>query len=576
MEFDELLVTTKVDSLVRIVKEKGEIELGIAARLIGVEPDAVEEWAHILEEEGLIKINYHLTKAYISWVTPTAEEVEKEREAIVREKDNLVLEIDSLKGQAEPKEKEIESLRSDFTAMYKKLVPEIDALQAQVSAFSAIKGKGANKLSGGLGKMQEINGKIAGISENLSGLKSELDSIQAQLKSKSPAEEKFEGLEHMKGELSEFADRLKAADDKISSLQKSLPKEKFDESAVRKSLEPLKLELAELKRSNNIIRENMLSIKEAFDVLGQVDRSVGERAARLDALKKELEAALSSASSLKQKGSEISESVESELGKVGGFMKSVEFARSSLSKFPSQSSILSRLDEISRNEALLESKIAALEKNASSSAVPQISLGELAKLKAELDERRKLLSQEVSDLFASVEEESSTYSTFQKIKERVLGSIGEYAASIKKMEEEIKEAGEEAKSVSKELEAGMEKMRGKVDGAQLDKLIYATEQAEEKRKLLDDIAESLEALSAASESINRKLNLISKEAQILSIRSEGAVQQRSSISPAPSDGGNGSEPEVRQQLSLTKSEVVEFDKKREELRNLIKKLWEQS
>jgi recombinational DNA repair ATPase RecF len=242
---------------------------------------------------------------------------------------------------------------------------------------------------------------------------------------------------------------------------------------------------------------------------------------------------------------------------------------------------MSKLDEILKNEASLEVKIAALEKGASSSTVPQISIEELTKLKAELDERRKLLSQEVGDLFASVEEESSTYSTFQKIKEKVRASIEEYNASIKKMETELKEVGSEVKLVSSELDEGLKKMRGKIDEKELSAIVTAAAEVEGKRKLLDDIAESLEALTAASESINRKLNLLSKEAQLLSLKSQGVSAQSSGITrpksaQAASSGEEATEPEVKQQLSLTKNEVVEFDKKREELRNLIKKLWEQS
>ena len=43
---------------------------------------------------------------------------------------------------------------------------------------------------------------------------------------------------------------------------------------------------------------------------------------------------------------------------------------------------------------------------------------------------------------------------------------------------------------------------------------------------------------------------------------------------ASGDGASKSEGEVRQQINLTKDEEAEFRKKREELRDLIKKLWE--
>ena len=69
-EFDELLITTGVDALVRLVKEKEKIELAIAAKTLGIPQSTIEDWAHILEEEGIISIDYSLTKIYLSWVVP--------------------------------------------------------------------------------------------------------------------------------------------------------------------------------------------------------------------------------------------------------------------------------------------------------------------------------------------------------------------------------------------------------------------------------------------------------------------------------------------------------------------------
>ena len=79
MGLDELLITTGVDALVRLIKEKGMIELSLAAQLLNIDAVTIEDWAHTLEEEGIIKIEYHLTKVYLAWVQPSAEEIEKEK-----------------------------------------------------------------------------------------------------------------------------------------------------------------------------------------------------------------------------------------------------------------------------------------------------------------------------------------------------------------------------------------------------------------------------------------------------------------------------------------------------------------
>ena len=566
MEFNELLVTTKVDALVRLVKEKGTIELGIAAKFLDVEPINVEEWAHILEEEGLVKIEYHLTKSYISWVPPTPEQVAEEQKSFYVEKGEVLQELKDLREQMAPKEKELKELNVDFRKMYDKFMPSINKLQAQLNAVSSLKKGGVDKLSGNLDKLDSMEKRMEDLSESIAKLKGDLGELKTKIKEKAPAETKFKDVSSIKEALSDLGDRLKVVDEKISLVQKSIPKEKLDKDALQKSLDPLKREFADFKKSNSIMRENLLSIKEAFEILGDVDESVEKRAKRIDALRAEMQGLLSSLKELQAKGNLLAENMKAEIGTVEGFSDSIQFVKTAFSKFPSQKEVLAQVDEISSKEKSLEVKISALEKNLSTETVPQLSLDELSKLKAELDEKRKLLSQEVSELFSAVEQESATYSTFQKIKERANLSFEEYSATIKKLESEIKAMTVEITKVRDNVDSELDKVKGKVDDKVLQEVLKGAEQIEQKHALLDEVAESLEALTTASDGIARKINLLSKEAEMLALRTEGVSSPVQVVK----------EGELRQQLSLTKNEQADFERKREELRDLIKKLWEQS
>jgi DNA repair exonuclease SbcCD ATPase subunit len=276
MEFDELLVTTKVDALVRLVKEKGSIELTIAAKLLGVEPENVEEWGHTLEEAGIVKIDYHLTKAYLTWLPPTEEEVVKESEKLKKEKSDMVQEISLLQQQMSPKAKELEGLKTDFQEMYSKLAPKIEKLHSQLEAVSSPKSEGGKELEVGNEKILAMERQLVELSDALANMKDELSGTRQMLKDKTPVASKFEEVDGIKKDLSNLGDRLKSVDERIGLLQKSLPKEKMDRDSVQKSLEPLKKDFADFKRSNANMRENLLSIKEAFEVLGTLDKSVGE------------------------------------------------------------------------------------------------------------------------------------------------------------------------------------------------------------------------------------------------------------------------------------------------------------
>jgi len=570
MEFDELLVTTKVDALVRLVKEKGNVETLIAAKLLDVDQETIEEWAHILEEEGIVKIDYHLTKSYVVWIPPSPETVQKERESFYKQKTELGQEISELKAQIIPKGQELEALKADFEQVYGKLSPKIEKLQKQLEGISSIKEKKELAKGKGTAKLGGLNQKIEDISESLKEIENELKETKEELKTKSPVQTRVEGIERLKKELNEFGDRIKETDQKITSLQKSLSGEtRQSPEAMKKEIESLKREFGELRKLNISIKDNLVALKESLEVMDTIDKTIGEREKRADGLKGELEEVLSSLKSLKDRENEISEKVKIEINAIDGFKESLDFVKNATTKLPTQKEMLAKLSELEKGENALGGRIAALEKATSgTAAVPGITLKDLTGLKGELDERRKQISEEIKDLFSAVEEESATYATFQKIKEKALSSIEEYAENIKKMDAELKAIASESKKLENELEKERAGIAANLDDKVLQGIMADAEEVEKKKRLLEEIAESLEALESASENISRKVNLLSKEAEILSIRSGGATQTK--------EASAEKENEIRQQLSLTKNEQQEFDAKREQLRDLIKKLWEDS
>ena len=80
-------------------------------------------------------------------------------------------------------------------------------------------------------------------------------------------------------------------------------------------------------------------------------------------------------------------------------------------------------------------------------------------------------------------------------------------------------------------------------------------------------------LSDSAEDVRKKLDLLSKESKFLDMRAEG-ISTTSGTAPTKATVTKEKEAEIAKQVKLTKDEEDEFRKKREELRDLIKKLWE--
>ena len=139
MEFDELLITTGVDALVRLVKEKQRIELEDASSILSIPPETIEDWARVLEEESILRIEYRLTKIYLVWIRPTEEEVATEKQSFYEEKKGLETEVEEFRQKVGSEVSELQDLRGAFAEFYTKAYAKIDQLEKTIAPLPAAK-----------------------------------------------------------------------------------------------------------------------------------------------------------------------------------------------------------------------------------------------------------------------------------------------------------------------------------------------------------------------------------------------------------------------------------------------------
>jgi len=58
-------ITTAVDSLVKLVNNKGRISLDSASKELGLPENILNEWATFLDQEGIIHIEYKFTTPFL-------------------------------------------------------------------------------------------------------------------------------------------------------------------------------------------------------------------------------------------------------------------------------------------------------------------------------------------------------------------------------------------------------------------------------------------------------------------------------------------------------------------------------
>ncbi len=63
-------ITTEADLLMNLLKEVNEISLDEAAKVLGIPPATLENWANFLEEERLLSVKYKFTTPYLVYTKP--------------------------------------------------------------------------------------------------------------------------------------------------------------------------------------------------------------------------------------------------------------------------------------------------------------------------------------------------------------------------------------------------------------------------------------------------------------------------------------------------------------------------
>ncbi len=101
---DDALISTDIDSLIKYLSAKKRIDVGTLARELGMKPDIVRKWVAILEDEGYVRVDYHLLNEYVSWTGEDRTSVEQEIQEALPKKEEKKEKPDFSQNEYVPKE----------------------------------------------------------------------------------------------------------------------------------------------------------------------------------------------------------------------------------------------------------------------------------------------------------------------------------------------------------------------------------------------------------------------------------------------------------------------------------------
>ena len=126
MEIESTFIETGVDKLVKLVKERGKIALSDASTELGVGRSVIQEWVDFLEEEGIIGVEYQLTKPYLVERKLTKPEIKLKAKEFASKKDVFIRKAEVSLSFLEKQEEELRKVKGEFDKLKNELGFELD------------------------------------------------------------------------------------------------------------------------------------------------------------------------------------------------------------------------------------------------------------------------------------------------------------------------------------------------------------------------------------------------------------------------------------------------------------------
>lgn len=482
MALDDLLISTGVDNLIRLVKEKGRVEIGSAARELKLPARTVEDWAHVLEEEGIITVEYKLTKAYLVWRMPATKEVEQKREILKKKAVDTREEIEELLARVEDGGRSLSAMQEEVAALGAKpmAASDVEALKRELSEVQ-----------------KEYDGKVESTRQKLDALRKKAAAAGQRLSAKGGAGEE-----------------------------------------EKKAVEDLKKELGVLQSFEETVKSQLSDTDmffEAFetrvdDLQKQIEE--GRNSAAIEELKVEIADAKSYRKELSEAVEAVLEEQKSLEGKISG----------------------------------MEKKLSVLAEGENSIAAAKKKIAEVRRMAEEAKKQKKAVQGHLQDSVTLIKKQSS----------KVEAILKKYAqgGGAKSMVEEYVEISEEMSRANEELSARQKDIGRKI--AEQMRALEAAKAAQQggsySRDEVQKVSFLLRELAHEQEVLEGKVKVLVKESEILRMESQPGA------AGAPAGGAaqaSEAPPALVERVRLSQKDEAEFERKRDELRALIRKMWEE-
>ena len=138
MELGSSIIETGVDKLVNLIKQRGRIAMSDAAKELGVSIIIIQEWVDFLEEEGIISVEYKLTKPFLVERKLTRQEVDTKEREFKSKKDVFVRKAEVSLSFIEDQAEELKKVKGEFDKLKSELGIELDSVKNDLKSLESL------------------------------------------------------------------------------------------------------------------------------------------------------------------------------------------------------------------------------------------------------------------------------------------------------------------------------------------------------------------------------------------------------------------------------------------------------
>ncbi|MFH1505519.1 MAG: hypothetical protein ABIE94_00840 [archaeon] len=247
-------IQTGVDKLVELVNDRKRIALDKAAKELGVSTVVVQEWADFLEEEGIISIEYSLSKVYLVEKKLTKKEVQKKAKEYSTKKDVFVRKVES----------SLRALDRD-TAYFDNVKKEFETVKSTIgSEINAVKGE--------LEELRHYEQLKNDIDKNISKQKQEFQKT---------LDDAYDQIREEEKKYSEIITALDKEKDKLTKEKDGFKKLMVDEDSIKEKLGALKEIIREIDKrvlnEKTVVDNSEQRIKQLSQLAQTIEKNIRDK-----------------------------------------------------------------------------------------------------------------------------------------------------------------------------------------------------------------------------------------------------------------------------------------------------------